>query len=86
MDKHKNRLEKLEGRAVALPRLRRRDPEQMHPLDRRYHEIVGDLSFVPPGHMTREELESVENNAEVQALIDEYLNTPPPGVYEEPLP
>lgn len=83
--RNSRRMKKALGQANALPG-QRRDPEQMHPLDRRYHEIVGDLSFVPPGHMTPEELESVENNAEVQALIQEYLNTPPEGVYEEPLP
>ncbi len=83
MGKSRRELERLEERADALPRLRRRDPEQMHPLDRRYHELVGDLSFVPPGHMTPEEYESVRDNKEVQKLIEEYLNTPPVGAYDE---
>lgn len=77
MGKSRSRLGKLEERFDALPQFRRRDPEEMHPLDRRLHDLIGDLSFIPPGYWTPEEYESVHNNPEVRALMDEYLSTLP---------
>lgn len=77
MGKNKRELERLEERADALPGVRIPAPEDMSYWERRMHAVIGDLVFVPPGYWTEEEAESVDNNPEYKAVLDEYKQSLP---------